>query len=125
MTIVVATAAALSAVPVAVCWEGDEMPLTPALRSEYDKLFEECIVRDARRDEAEAIITRMLRDRGRYERVAEATQVPWHVIALIHNMECSGRFDCHLHNGDPLTRRTKHVPAGLSGGSAAGVWVRP
>jgi lysozyme family protein len=34
------------------------------------------------------------------------------VIALIHSLEASLNFTTHLHNGDPLTARTIHVPKG-------------
>jgi len=34
------------------------------------------------------------------------------IAALIHAMGCGFNFACHLHNGEPLTNRTKHVPAG-------------
>src|SRR5439155_371250 len=34
------------------------------------------------------------------------------VVAVIHSMEAGGDFTRHLHNGDPLTARTTHVPAG-------------
>jgi lysozyme family protein len=34
------------------------------------------------------------------------------MVGVIHGMECGFNFTCHLHNGDPLTNRTKHVPAG-------------
>jgi lysozyme family protein len=34
------------------------------------------------------------------------------VISVLHNLEASGDFSRHLHNGDPLTARTVHVPAG-------------
>lgn len=44
--------------------------------------------------------------------VSEVTKVPWYVIAVIHNMEASLNFTRHLHNGDRLTGRTTHVPAG-------------
>ena len=49
---------------------------------------------------------------GRYARVSDATGVPWQVIAVLHEREASGNFQCHLHNGDPLTARTVHVPKG-------------
>lgn len=48
----------------------------------------------------------------RYESVAARCGVPWHVTAVIHALEASLSFDEHLHNGDPLSSRTKHVPAG-------------
>ena len=33
-------------------------------------------------------------------------------IGLIHALEASFNFDAHLHNGDPLSKRTVQVPAG-------------
>jgi lysozyme family protein len=33
-------------------------------------------------------------------------------VALIHSLESGLSFSSHLHNGDPLTARTTHVPAG-------------
>lgn len=47
-----------------------------------------------------------------YTQVAEATGVPWLVVACIHYRESHQNFRCHLHNGDPLTNRTIHVPSG-------------
>ncbi|QJD96553.1 hypothetical protein HH214_12030 [Mucilaginibacter robiniae] len=37
--------------------------------------------------------------------------VPWYFIACVHYLECSLSFKKHLHNGDPLTGYTVHVPA--------------
>lgn len=37
--------------------------------------------------------------------------VPWYFLACVHYMECSFSFKKHLHNGDPLTGYTVHVPA--------------
>src|SRR5207244_845789 len=48
--------------------------------------------------------------KARYEKVGNALAIPWHVVAAIHCMEGSLRFDRHLHNGDPLSARTVHVP---------------
>jgi lysozyme family protein len=88
------------------------MTLTQTLRNEYETKFQTCTVRPAISDDVENVITRMVSARRRYQAVALRTRVPWHVIAVIHNLECSGRFDCHLHNGDSLSRRTVNVPAG-------------
>lgn len=50
---------------------------------------------------------------ARYASVAgRFPSLPAYVVGILHQMECSGRFDQHLHNGDPLTARTKQVPAG-------------
>ena len=51
-------------------------------------------------------------NKPRYDTVSAATSVPWAFIGVIHNMECDLSFHAHLHNGDPLTARTVHVPAG-------------
>ncbi|WP_172203657.1 hypothetical protein [Niveibacterium sp. COAC-50] len=86
--------------------------LTDALRREYDTLFNSVIIRPERAGEVEASVRRINGDRDRYTVVADATGIPWGFIAVVHNMEASGRFDRHLHNGDPLTARTVQVPAG-------------
>jgi lysozyme family protein len=85
--------------------------LTARLRDEYDRLFKTCVILPARTAEVDAMTTRLVANRGRYGAVSGATGVPWHVIAVIHCMEASLKFTCHLHNGDPLTARTVQVPA--------------
>lgn len=85
--------------------------LTDALKTDYQRLFDTCDLRPERMGEIEAILNRIQQGQARYQAVTAATSVPWHVIAVIHQMECGGRFDQHLHNGDPLTARTVHVPA--------------
>ena len=47
-----------------------------------------------------------------YEKVFEATGVPPAWTMLTHKMEGDCNFRTHLHNGDPLTARTVHVPRG-------------
>lgn len=58
------------------------------------------------------IVDRIMADADRYKAVDALTCVPWYVIAGIHNMESSGSFSRHLHEGSPLTGRTKFVPKG-------------
>ncbi|PTY03086.1 hypothetical protein DB346_07485 [Verrucomicrobia bacterium LW23] len=62
--------------------------------------------------EIDAVVRRARSGRPRYQAVAEQTGVPWHVIATLHALESDGSFAHHLHNGDPLTARTRRVPAG-------------
>ena len=64
------------------------------------------------RSEVMATARRILGNQDRYEDVSAETGVPWFVIGIIHNMECSLSFKKHLHNGDPLTRRTVQIPKG-------------
>jgi lysozyme family protein len=48
----------------------------------------------------------------RYEAVERRTAVPWYVVGALHQMECSGSFRHHLHEGSPLTGPTRDVPKG-------------
>lgn len=68
------------------------------------------------RPERLALVTRqadkIISFKDRYEPIVKATGVPYYVIGLIHLRESNFNFSTHLHNGDPLTARTYHVPAG-------------
>jgi len=48
----------------------------------------------------------------RYLTVSEKTGVPWSVIAVIHERECSQNWTGSLAQGDPWDRVSIHVPAG-------------
>jgi lysozyme family protein len=54
----------------------------------------------------------ILKNKDRYLKVQENLNIPWYTVAVIHNMESSLNFNSHLHNGDPLTAKTVHVPKG-------------
>lgn len=86
--------------------------LTTALRDEYQRLFDTCQIRPERWQEVNAAAGRMMASQARYQAVSAQTGVPWHVIAVLHQLEASLNFSRHLHNGDPLTARTVQVPAG-------------
>ncbi|WP_210183351.1 peptidoglycan-binding protein [Methylobrevis pamukkalensis] len=49
---------------------------------------------------------------ARYQKIETGIGVPAYVVGIIHSLEASLNFKGHLHNGDPLTARTKQVPAG-------------
>ncbi len=89
-----------------------KVPFTQALRKEYEDLFNSCDIKPGRMAAVEDIITKLLANRDRYEGVGARLDIPWFCIAVIHNMEASLNFTKHLHNGDPLSARTMHVPAG-------------
>ena len=88
------------------------VPLTDALRQQYQTLFNNCVVNPGRQGMVNSIIARIMPNQPRYQSVAVPLGIPWFFVAVIHNMECSLNFNCQLHNGDPLTARTVHVPAG-------------
>src|SRR4029077_2040282 len=50
--------------------------------------------------------------KSRYQAVAAQTEVPWPVIAVIHERECSQDWTGSLAQGDPWDRISVHVPAG-------------
>jgi len=86
--------------------------LTQTLSAEYLELFQTMEIKQSRFDDVDAIVDKVVLNRAVYEDVSEQLGAPWYFVAAIHNMESSLRFDRHLHNGDPLTSRTRHVPAG-------------
>lgn len=47
-----------------------------------------------------------------YRLVQHDSGVPWPIVAAIHFRESGQDFTKHLHNGDPLTAKTVHVPIG-------------
>lgn len=82
------------------------------LRSDYEDLFGTIQVTTAKRPAAEAIVHAIANNRAVYEAIMLETGVPWQVVGCIHSLEASLNLKHHLHNGDPLTARTTHVPAG-------------
>src|SRR6186713_958744 len=50
--------------------------------------------------------------KARYQPVSAKTGVPWAVIAVIHERECSQDWAGSLAQGDPWNRISVHVPAG-------------
>lgn len=95
-----------------------------ALEKKYAQMFEELQIGatpfEVKKDnnviqiQTGTIVTEILKkeNKTRYDAVALRTTVPWYVVAVIHSMESGCDFKTHLHNGDPLTARTVHVPAG-------------
>jgi len=86
--------------------------LTNAHRRRYELLYESCLTRPNRKASVNALAKKIRANRKRYEKVGKAVGVPWYVVGIIHSLEASGNFTRHLHNGDPLSARTVHVPAG-------------
>lgn len=85
-----------------------------ALRAEYAAMFDAAAIRPERLASVDRVVNTLYANKARYEAVAAGTGVPWYVIAVLHSLEgggSSGHFTKHLHNGDPLTARTTHVPA--------------
>lgn len=66
----------------------------------------------------------MVNNQLTYWGVEKTTGIPWLIVAILHYRESSQNFKCHLHNGDPLSARTVHVPVGRpTEGEAPFTWT--
>lgn len=65
-----------------------------------------------RKTESDAVARRLVGAKERYQVVAQATGVPWFVIAVIHQRESSQNWKGSLAQGDPWDKVSVHVPAG-------------
>jgi lysozyme family protein len=75
--------------------------------------YAKCKVRPERASNVEFYGSRLLKFKPTYVAVGEELNgIPWQLIGIAHGMEAGFDFSRHLHNGDPLTDRTKQVPAG-------------
>lgn len=80
------------------------------VKAGYLKLWNSATIRPEHAAAVKSAAESMLPHKDRY--AAAAKTVPWWFSAIIHHREGGGNFNTHLHNGDPLTARTIHVPAG-------------
>lgn len=73
--------------------------------------------------QAETFSDKIIAAEQRYKAVQAVIGMPWFLIGAWHMRESGCDFSTHLHNGDPLTARTKHVPAGRpASGSPPFTW---
>ena len=87
-------------------------PSFESLNADYFRLWQGMKVHDDKIQVIDKVVKRLASNKSRYQAVTQATTVPWFVVAALHEREASGNFLCHLHNGDPLSARTRHVPSG-------------
>jgi lysozyme family protein len=80
----------------------------------YQHLWDSLTIRHEWQREAINAAHKIKDGQGAYELLVKYFNpaLPWYVVGLIHMMECSCDFDCHLHNGDSLRVRTTHEPKG-------------
>jgi lysozyme family protein len=91
----------------------DAIPVvSPGWANNYTQLWQSMTILPQWKDTAAAIARKIIANQSRYAAAVAGTNVPWWFIAVVHCMECSLRFDQHLHNGDPLRARTVNVPPG-------------
>lgn len=64
----------------------------------------------AQQKDAAAFARNYEQNKGRYEAVAQRTDMPPKLIAALHWRESTGNFGTYLHQGDPLGKPAVHVP---------------
>lgn len=82
------------------------------LKDEYVDLWDRCSITDRFASASTATARKIHANKGRYKEIESRTGVPWYWVGITHAMESGCRFSTHLHNGDPLSARTRLVPAG-------------
>lgn len=89
-------------------------PTFDSIKASYRQLFDSCKVREANRQQVEWYISKLLdpRYQDRWYKAAKSLCCPWYFIAVIHALEGGFNFNSHLHNGDPLSARTRQIPRG-------------
>lgn len=84
----------------------------PRIAAEYLLLFDACRALAERQPQIEAHERKIRQGAMRYGALGERLGIPWFFIGIVHSLECACDFKLHLHNGDPLSGRTRRVPAG-------------
>ena len=62
--------------------------------------------------ELDQVAAQLIAAKARYQSVFEQTKVPWPVIAVIHERECSQNWNRSIAQGDPWNQVSVHVPEG-------------
>jgi lysozyme family protein len=85
----------------------------PDLTAEYSSMFDSCVINPERASLIQQSVANLRANKARYATVAARfANMHWYFVGALHCLEGSFNFKTHLHNGDPLTARTVHVPPG-------------
>lgn len=79
---------------------------------EYAKQWDKAEVRPSKVAAFEKTAKKLIASKPRYQAAEKLTGVPWYMIALLHMRESDNNFNTQLAQGDPLSKRSTHVPAG-------------
>jgi lysozyme family protein len=85
------------------------------LKAEYTALLKDMVIQTTTDKQAKTLATsveRIKANQDQYKKVMQRTGVPWPVVGIIHSLEADCDLKLHLHNGNPLTARTKDEPSG-------------
>lgn len=79
---------------------------------EYARQWDTMEIKPQREGEFKRLARFAVDNKPRYLSIENKTGVPWDLIAVLHRRESDADFSTYLGNGDPLSRRTIHVPRG-------------
>lgn len=82
------------------------------LEPTYHKQWDAAHILPACEAPAKAVASKIFANKAKYKSIEAQTGVPYWWIGAAHNRESDLNFRTHLHNGDSLSARTHHVPAG-------------
>jgi lysozyme family protein len=82
------------------------------MTSDYAALYEEALVLGCDAPYLSSRCQRIIANKASYDLVSLHTEVPWWLVGILHSLEAGCSFQRHFLNGDPLTHRTIHAPAG-------------
>lgn len=106
-----------------VSWVGRLIAKIKIKPMTYSEMYLKAEITPEKKAEVRYCSTRIKAARVRYEAVAAEFGMPYWFVGIIHFMEGGGNFKTHLHNGDPLSARTKNVPAGRPKGNPPFTWA--
>lgn len=78
------------------------------------KRWEQCHIDAAKGPTFKAVADRLTAPeaKARYQEVEKRTGVPWWFVAVVHEREASQKWNTQLGQGDPLDKKSTHVPKG-------------
>lgn len=83
-----------------------------SLKSANLKRWQACVVNAASITQLDRVAKRLITAKERYQSVEKKTNVPWPVIAVIHEREASQSWMANLAQGDRWDRVSTHIPRG-------------
>lgn len=83
-----------------------------AIKEEYAHMWSNMEINTNRINIAQSQAERIISNKDIYINLERLINVPWYFIGLLHLRESNCDFNTHLHNGDPLNKKTVHVPSG-------------
>ena len=85
---------------------------TTSTLSKYANMYSSAQVTAKFAATLQAHVNTILKNISTYRMIAYYSKVPWQLVACLHMRESTLNFTRHLHEGSPLTGRTRFVPIG-------------